>query len=108
MINYIEEALKIQKQFLKLIENEDFNGIEDLLNKRKDFYLSYSKDNPEELKKFLNSDEFKESERRVNLAFNLSKEKVKKEINQLKDSSNASKQYQNNIARRSVFFNKEI
>jgi len=108
MTNFIEEALKIQKQFLILIENEDFKGIEDLLNKRKEFYISYSKDNAEELKKFLNSEEFNESERRVNLAFNLSKEKVKKEIKQLKDSSNASKQYQNNIAHRSGFFNKKI
>lgn len=108
MINYIEEAIKIQKQFLKLIENEDFIGIEDLLNKRKEFYISYSKDNTEELKKFLNSEEFKESEKRINLAFNLSKEKVKKELNQLKDSSNASKQYQSNVMHRSGFFNKKI
>lgn len=108
MINYIEEALKIQKQFLILIENEDFKGIEDLLKKRKEFYLSYSEANPEELKNFLNSEEFKESERRVNLAFNISKEKVKKEINHLKDSNNASKQYQSNIAHRSGFFNKKI
>ena len=107
-MNYKEEALKIQKQFLKLIENEDFKGIEDLLNKRKELYLTYSKANPEELTSFLNSEEFKESERRVNLAFNLSKEKVKKELTQLKDSRNASKQYQSNVAHLSGFFNKKI
>lgn len=108
MINYREEALNIQQQFLVLIENEDFKGIEDLLEKRKEFYIDYSEYDSKELKEFLNSEDFKEAERRVNIAFNVGKEKVKKEISKLKDSRNAAKQYQSNVANRNMFFNKKI
>lgn len=107
-MDYKEEALNIQKQFLILIEREEFKGIEELLTRRKEFYVNYSEHNKEELKEFLSSQEFKDSESKINLAFKIRKEKIKKELNTLKISRNASKQYQNNVAHRNGIFNKKI
>lgn len=107
-MDYKAEALNIQNQFLILIEKEDFKGIEELLARRKEFYVNYSEHNKEELKEFLNSKEFKDSEIKVNLAFSIGKEKIKKELGTLKASRNASRQYQNNASQRSGFFNKKI
>lgn len=101
-------ALDIQQEFLILIEKEDFIGIENLLEKRKDFYIKYSEYNSLELKELLNSKEFKDSEIKINLSFNIAKENVKKEIDKLKASKNAAKQYQNNSGYRNMFFNKKI
>ncbi|WP_286908753.1 hypothetical protein [Clostridium sp. UBA1652] len=106
--NYRKEALNIQNKFLELIEEEDFNGIESLINRRKEFYIEYAQYNKEELKEFLNSKEYKDSEIKINMAFNLAKEKVKQEIDRIKISRNASKQYQSNVAYRNGFFNKKI
>jgi hypothetical protein len=108
MMNFRKEALDIQKKLLILIDKEDFKGIEELIKKRKEFYISYSEHNSKELKEFLNSKEYKDSEIKVNLAFNLAKEKVKDEIDRLKASRNASRKYQNNVAYKSGFFNKKI
>lgn len=107
-MNYRGEALNIQKKFLRLIEDEDFKGIENLINRKKEFYIEYSKYNKDELKEFLKSKEYKDSEIKVNIAFNLAKEKVKQEIDRLKSSQNASKQYQSNVANINGFFNKKI
>lgn len=107
-MDYRNEALKIQKEFIVLIEREDFNGIENLLNKREEFYIEYSKYNSEELKNFLNSQEYKDLEIKINTAFNIAKDKVKQEIDKLKASKNASKQYQSNAGQLSGFFNKKI
>ncbi|ERK31612.1 hypothetical protein [Clostridium intestinale] len=108
MIDFRIEALNIQKEFIILIDKEDFTGIEELIKKRKEFYISYSEHNSKELKEFLNSKEYRDSEIKVNLAFNLLKENVKNEIDRLKASRNASRQYQNNIAHRNGFINKKI
>lgn len=107
-MNYREEALNIQKKFLRLIEDEDFKGIESLINRKKEFYIAYSKYKKDELKEFLNSKEYKDSEIKVNIAFNLAKEKVKQEIDRLKYSQNATKKYQSNVANINGFFNKKI
>lgn len=107
-MNYREKALNIQNQFLILIEKEDFKGIETLLEERKKFYIEYSEQNSKDLKEFLNSQEYKDSEKKINLAFNIGKEKIKQELDTLKLSRNATKQYQNNAAHRSGFFNRKI
>jgi hypothetical protein len=107
-MDYRNEALKIQKEIIVLIEREDFNGIENLLNKRKEFYIEYSKYNSEELKNFLNSQEYKDLEIKINIAFNTAKDKIKQEMDKIKSSKNASKQYQNNMGQLSGFFNKKI
>jgi glutamyl-tRNA reductase len=107
-MEYRNEALKIQKEFIVLIEREDFDGIENLLNRRKEFYLEYSNYNSEELKNFLNSQEYKDLEIKINTAFNIAKDKVKQEMDKIKSSKNASKQYQSNMGHLSGFFNKKI
>lgn len=107
-MNYINEALDIQNRILALIEEKDFEDIEALLEERKKFFVEYFEYNPKELKELLNSKEFKDSERKINLAFNMGKEKIKKELNTLKVSRNATRQYKNNVANRNMFFNKKI
>jgi glutamyl-tRNA reductase len=107
-MDYRNEALKIQKEIIILIEREDFDGIENLLNRRKEFYLEYSNYNSEELKNFLNSQEYKDLEIKISTAFNIAKDKVKQEIDKIKSSKNASKQYQSNMGHLSGFFNKKI
>lgn len=108
IMNYRKEALDIQKQILRLISEEDFNGIEDLLEKRKEFYINYSQHNSEELKEFLNSEEFKKSEINISKAFNNSKEKIKNELDLIKSSRHASKQYRSNASYRNMNFNKKV
>lgn len=74
-MKYKNEAFNIQNKILFLIEEEDFKGIEVLLEKRKKFYIEYSEHNPKELNELLNSQEFKDSERKINLSFSMGKEK---------------------------------
>lgn len=107
-MNYREEALKIQKEILELIEKEDFDGIQEVLNKRKAFYIKYSEFNGSDLKKFLDSEEYKDSDRKINVAFSIGKEKVKEEIKNLRSSKKATKQYQKNSTNGNMFFNKKV
>ncbi len=107
-MSYKNEALNIQGEILKLIENEDFDGIENLLEKRKEFYKEYAEHDSIDLKEFINSKEFKDSETKIRLGFALSKDKIKKELETLRASRNASKSYQNNTAKINGIFNKKI
>lgn len=108
IMNYKEEALKIQKEILELIEKEDFDGIQEVLNKRKAFYIKYSEYNGNDLKMLLNSEEYRDSDRKINIAFSTAKEKVKEEIKVLRSSKKATKQYQNNSTSGNMFFNKKV
>lgn len=107
-MDYVREAINIQEEIICLIEKEDFNRIQDVLDKRKSFYLEFAEKNPSELQIFLKSKEYNDYDQKINKLFIEKKAEIKNELEKLKLSKKATKGYQNNIFRRDMFFNKKI
>lgn len=107
-MEYRKEALNIQKEILFLIEKENFEEINDVLNKRKHLYIEFLESDSIELKDLINSKEYIYYEKQINDLFNKKKLEIINELEKLRVSKKATREYRNNIVNRDMFFNKKI
>lgn len=107
-MDYTKKALDIQNEIISAIYEENFQKIDSLIEMKRDFYIKFSESHPDELKKLLNSKEYKDSETEVNSLFNTKKSEVRAELSKLNNIKKATKEYQNNTIGRNTFLNKKI
>ncbi|MDT8716665.1 hypothetical protein IAI10_08345 [Clostridium sp. 19966] len=107
-MDYLKSAMDLEKKLLELLQEEKFKEFNALLQKREDFYRDYAENNPDEMRKVLNSLEFKSMSEAINKEGLQQKEKIKQEIKDLNLSQKAALSYRQNSPRINSFFSTKI
>jgi len=107
-MDYTKKALETQNEIISAIYEENFEKINSLIEIKRELYIRFSENYPDELKKLLNSKEYIDSEHEINRLFSIKKSEVSSELNKLNKIKKATKEYQNNTIGRNAFLNKKI
>ncbi|MBL4932909.1 hypothetical protein [Clostridium paridis] len=107
-MSFWKEAIKLENLFLEYLEKDMFEEFNKHIKEREEFYNRHASEDSSEVAKFLNSNEYKEINKKVNDLYELKKDAIKKEIKELALSHKAAQEYRNNSFNGISYFSKKV
>lgn len=90
---HLDEAIKVENQLYNALKDDELDKFDDLLKVREGLYKGFAEQNPAEFGAYLNSEAFKGSREKINGLYDMKKESLMNEMQELDRSRKAAEGY---------------